>query len=715
VLAEISARRNELASQALPLVHGFRRRPEVIADNWVDDIAQQLRTAKHHQAYDEARIKDFAENYSVACVQLAAPRPTEPSVLVGFRRLKKQPRDKWRVLTLFEKLEACRAFGAGVGIDAPKAQGLTPAGELARWCDGMWWRRQLRKAWTRKSEDALREMGVIRRGKQAYASDAAVEHRAARIERTREWLKSREMQNEAGEALDLLKLHDSSVASPKLRRGEFMCRVRGFEELADSLGHVALFFTLTTPSRFHAQHSKGGVNEKWKDERARVRDGQKWLTGMWARARAKVARLGVLAYGVRVAEPHHDGTPHWHALLFTRPGDAARLRQVLHDFWLSDDGGEDGAELRRYKCDLIDRAKGSAVGYVAKYVSKNIDAAGSIGDDVSDETGKKVSDGVSRVAAWASVHGIRQFQQIGGPPVGLWRELRRVREPVAPVLVESVRACADAGKWHDFIEALGGIERACRRVSSVAHTYRRAVRVPSVRYRGGPRGGWRRRPANADEMPALWMDKKEATALDAGGRGEVVGFTRYGEKGGQRPAGVCSYGLLGRFVVVETRRERWKIERKQTQDDSMRCDRTEGSRVPPALSRPLSVSFPALGSRSALGPVAITVLSRNEPVPSAAEMVAALKARADWVPFNPVTYQWPDHIPKMHHEGVRKDGRKDGAESAARILEGEPGAGGAVASAGHSFLVAVGLGSGAVRGGWGGVRDSGSYARASGR
>lgn len=670
VLAEISARRKVIAGQPLALIHGFRRNPEVIADIWVRDIAQQLRTANHHRAYDEQHIRAFAENYSTACMGLAAPRATERNSLIGFRRLKKQKHEHRRVLTVSEKLDACRAFGKSLGIEPTKSRTVTPAGELARWMDGMWWRRQLRKVWTRQSEDALREIGVIRKGKQPYASDVAVEHRAARLERTRKWLESREVVNEAGEKLELVKLHDASVASPKLRRGEFMTRVRGFEELADSLSHVALFFTLTTPSRFHAQHSAGGINETWQDGRARVREGQQWLCGMWSRARAKLARLDVMFYGVRVAEPHHDGTPHWHALLFTRPADVGQLRQVLRDFWMSDAGDEDGAERYRIDCKVIDKEKGSAVGYVAKYVSKNIDAAGAIGDDVSDETGKKVSEGVSRVATWASVHGIRQFQQLGGPPVGLWRELRRVRQPVAPVLIESIRAAADAGKWCEFIEALGGIERARRRVGSVCQKYKRTVRVPRVKYRGGPRGGWRLRPANADEMPALWLDKKEATAIDTQGR-EVVGFTRYGEEGATRAAGVCSYGLLGRFVVVETRQHRWRIEKKceLKSSDSIKGGTSElAARVEPSGAgesssqlglasgqsrwsgiEVLSESAPRSGA-PALGPVAITVRGENEPARSAAELIEAARSRPGWIEFDPVAYQWPDDIPKMNQD-----------------------------------------------------------------
>lgn len=658
VLAEISARRQTLASTPLPLVHGFRRIPATIADNWVTEIAEQLRAARHHHAYDEQRIKDFAANYSAACTELSAPRATEANTLIGFRRLKKQATEKRRPQTLTEKLAACRAFGESVGVEPVASKNTTPEGELARWCDALWWRRQLRKAWTRQSEDALREIGVIRRGKQPYASDAAVEHRAARLERTKKWLESREVVNDAGERLDLATVQKSSVGNPALRRGEFMCRIRGFEELSESLGHTALFFTLTTPSKFHAQLSAGGMNPVWETDRARVREGQRWLCKMWSRARAKLGRMGALFYGVRVAEPHHDGTPHWHAVLFVRPGDVGAVQSVLQSFWLSEDGDEEGAARYRYNCKTIDRDKGSAVGYVAKYISKNIDAAGAIGDEISDETGTPVivRDGngevtnqspVRRVAAWASVHGIRQFQQLGGPPVGLWRELRRLRDPVEPVLVESVRAVADKGQWRDFIEALGGIERARRRVGSVSGKFRRRLNVPMVRYRGGPRGGWRRRPANRDEMPALWLDKKDATTVDPQGR-EVVAFTRYQEEAGARAVGICGYGLLDRFIAVSTRPHRWRIERKAGGESPHAAARREpcsNANAPQWLS---SESAPRSGA-PALGPVAITVRSASEIVPPAADIIAAAMAKPGWTTFNPVAYRWPDDIPKMNH------------------------------------------------------------------
>lgn len=537
------------ASLASHLMDGWRARWEAQdagafpkpapVNAWLADQIHGLKAARYRAAYDEQLIRDHAENYAMICAALAS-------------------------------LDGCRVFAAGMGIAPPKVRGMDEAGERARFMCPQWWRRALRRAWTRESEESMRSLGVIRKGRQPYASDEAVQHRIARAQRTREWLKSHVMANGAGEQLELLELHDKSLANPALRRGEFMCRMRGFEELAADLGHVAQFWTLTTPSRFHAQLSTGGINPAWETDRARVRDAQQWLRTMWARARAKLARLSIMFYGFRVAEPHHDGTPHWHMVLFMPQSAADVLRAVLRGVWLSDAGDEAGAAEHRAKSVAIDPSRGSATGYVAKYVSKNIDGAGAIGAEESDETGAPVSEGVARVAAWAAAHGIRQFQQIGGPPVGLWRELRRQREAVAPALIESVRQQADKGRWRDFIGALGGIERARRRVSSTRGTYRRELRRPNVRYRGGPRGGWRLRPAEDNEMPAVWMDRAEARATDTAGR-DVLAATRYGETPAPRAAGVCSLGLLGRYVAIDTRHHRWRIERKCEQSGSVAC------------------------------------------------------------------------------------------------------------------------------------------------
>ena len=88
----------------------------------------------------------------------------------------------------------------------------------------------------------------------------------------------------------------------------------------------------------------------------------------------------------------------------------------------------------------IDPAKGCAAAYLAKYVSKNIDgltnSGESMGDDDEAEPGTSAAETAKRVGAWASQWGIRQFQQIGGVPVTLYRELRRV-----PCCRRKIRSC----------------------------------------------------------------------------------------------------------------------------------------------------------------------------------------------------------------------------------------------------------------------------------
>ena len=351
-----------------------------------------------HKAFDEDLIRDSAENYSRLCGRM-------------------------------KTLHGRSLFAAGRRVDPPQPGKLvTDDGAIKRLDDPLWWRRQLRRTWTRRAEGGMRDIGIVRKGREPYASDLTVRHRAAQKRRWRAFMERSALTNlDTGEQLPLLEVAEKSLANPRLRRGEFMCRVRGFEEIAQQFGHVAEFVTLTCPSAFHAQLASGGANPAYNG--ATVREAQQWLCKQWSRARAKLKRLSILLYGFRIAEPHHDATPHWHCLFFVQASNVDTLRRVLRIAWLAEYANETGAGAHRVKFETIEPGRGSAAGYVAKYVSKNIDGAGAIGDESDRETGTAVSGGVARVDAWASVHGIRQFQQIGGPPVGLWREARRLRDP----------------------------------------------------------------------------------------------------------------------------------------------------------------------------------------------------------------------------------------------------------------------------------------------
>lgn len=329
------------------------------------------------------------------------------------------------------------------GVMPPSGKEMTDEGKVKRLCSERWWRRQIRKTQGRTVEKYAIGLGLVNKRAGLYASNETVTRRHEQKRRNLRILESMLAVNELDQSYTLAELAALSVSNPLIKRGELMTRMAGFEQFADSHGYVGEFYTITCPSRMHYESKKY--------DGTTPREAQKYLCNVWAKIRAKLHRVGVGLFGFRVAEPHSDGTPHWHMLLFLNAGDVARVRAIFKHYALRVDGTEQGAENHRFKAVAIDKSRGSATGYIAKYVAKNIDgyAVGHVDEDV---TGKRdPMECARRVDAWASVWGIRQFQQIGGPSVTVWRELRRLGDEVQPVeAVEVARQAANVGDWSKF-------------------------------------------------------------------------------------------------------------------------------------------------------------------------------------------------------------------------------------------------------------------------
>lgn len=343
------------------------------------------------------------------------------------------------------------------GFEWPQNDLFDDSGAIARTCDSKWWRRQARVAKVRAMDQLARSFRMVHVKAQVYCSNEAVRLRRQQVKRNRSTLEGFEAVNQDGDAYTLAELSDLSNSNPTNRRHELMVRMRGFEELAEQFGHEGLFITLSAPSRFHPMRqikSPSGkllrVEENEKYNGATPRDAQDWLNKTWSLIRAEFDRKEIRCYGFRVVEPHSDGCPHWHQLLFFAVENIDLVKSIFKHYSLRTDADEKGAAEYRLKIVAIDRGKGSAAGYIAKYISKSIDGA----HIESDLLGNAGTTAAERICAWASAWGIRQFQQIGGGSVTVWRELRRM--DIADGITEQVRVAADSADWAAYCLLQGG-------------------------------------------------------------------------------------------------------------------------------------------------------------------------------------------------------------------------------------------------------------------
>lgn len=332
-------------------------------------------------------------------------------------------------------------------IEMPHCKSIS--GTLSRMLDEAWWRRALRKRF-RVVEHAAIKAGCVHRRAAPYISDEAFGRHQRHQRKTKALLENLEAINETtGETFTLEELRESSPANPSIRRFAMLACVRGLEERAKELGFEAVFVTITCPSRMHARHEKSGDPNKNYDGTS-PRQGQTYLGRLWNSATRKLARMGIKPgeefFGLRTVEPHHDGTPHWHMLAFVSPAHVEIFTDTLREYALKDSPNEPGASERRFTVERIDPKKGSAAGYIAKYVSKNTDGYG-VGEDFEAEGG--ACENAPRVVVWSRLWGIRQFQFFGVGAVSPFRELYRL-DSVPESLEELIGDLFNAAKKADF-------------------------------------------------------------------------------------------------------------------------------------------------------------------------------------------------------------------------------------------------------------------------
>ncbi|WP_120008427.1 replication endonuclease [Teichococcus vastitatis] len=228
------------------------------------------------------------------------------------------------------------------------------------------------------------------------------------------------------ESGDEVPLAEVQACSRKSRRAQMYAVVKGMEHHGDEHDMQAFFITLTLPGDYHpftagaramdGSYPHARANDDWNPA---LGPRAQWtqLQKRWEWIRARLAKYEPLReyFGIAVPEPHKDGTPHLHAMVWLpkyiehkerRLGTAMVLRGILRDLAPDRQARLEIVRKRpdRRRTDGTMKRYASPASYVMKYVLKSLD---------DEETMSAGREGAERHRAWASSRGIRRMRLVG--------------------------------------------------------------------------------------------------------------------------------------------------------------------------------------------------------------------------------------------------------------------------------------------------------------
>jgi hypothetical protein len=305
-------------------------------------------------------------------------------------------------------------------------------------------------------------LGTVGRGAAPYADDYSLARWQERQEAAAAWAATHVLTGADGTAVPMSKVIAGSHDAQKAR---LYAMTLGVDELAQRRGLTPIFITITLPPEWHPSPAKG--DRSWTPDRApHLADDA--LRRAWARLRALLADRDIATLGLRVWEPHRDGCPHAHALLYVEPEQVGTVDEALRSVCpepvqppLDSEG-----KPRRVASQLVivDRTRASPATYVAKYILKTCagapdDAQRTGAEREGDDTDDQLAH-YERHRATASERGWRRFGWLGVHGVQrVWQRLLTTKDlpQDAPARVRMAWYALQDGRWADALEALGAV------------------------------------------------------------------------------------------------------------------------------------------------------------------------------------------------------------------------------------------------------------------
>lgn len=170
--------------------------------------------------------------------------------------------------------------------------------------------------------------------------------------------------NSTGQQFSLKDCIVSSNHSPQRYYGEIQNCINTLEREATNAELTPVFLTITLPSEFHMMKTSrnGKLIRNPKYNGIDPKEAVKVLTKMWGKLRhdrslKELSKMQRMYY--RVNEPHKDGTPHTHILLFIPKERIKRVEKAFN-------------RLFNQKANKFEKHIRSATSYIMKYINKTL-------------------------------------------------------------------------------------------------------------------------------------------------------------------------------------------------------------------------------------------------------------------------------------------------------------------------------------------------------
>jgi Bacteriophage replication gene A protein (GPA) len=401
-----------------------------------------------------------------------------------------------------------------------------PRPEERRQMDPIWHRRRLRRQAGQTRQHLAAALGTVGRGGAAYADDYSVERKREVDESGRTWAAERVLRSPNGE--NTVPMSEIVKAGKNVSMIRLRTMTRGLDDYAVHHNLPAIFVTMTLPPAWHPNPAMGRAT--WNGASPKQTDGEMQRT--WQRFRARLAANKVRCLGFRVWEPHRDGCPHAHALLYVNNAEQIEtVDKILLDLCPEPESrllDEHGNQRRvASKLEIIDRTRGSGASYLSKYLTDALD------DEETAEVGEAGSKraNAERVRATASERGWRRYGFLGVHGVQkIWQRIVSMNKTEcedAPAAVLSIKNHIEGSEYREALERLGAIKRVDesgqktlptiqldyeKRLTQYGDTARRAVSMSTVAEPWTVRlsRGWTCERANRRQAIVFTKSDKEA-------------------------------------------------------------------------------------------------------------------------------------------------------------------------------------------------------------